>query len=459
MLRNVYLIFRRDYLGYVKAWGFWLGLASLPLFMIVGAVIAGAMTQASPARYYAVIEDGNRVSTALQTEINRRAARLDEMAEAVTEATGVTQDPTQTGLPDQFTEVPAPARTLDELRPYLLGEKLIDGPEGERPLFAVFIAPKAGGDIEYWSEDVDVSALRALATAGLKAVTRAEALNEAGLPGDFLKTTDASAPQVLERRIRPVDEQAEKTAEVTIADRAPRFAANGMSYMLWLMIFSIIQYLLMGTIEERGNKIFDTLMTSVRVPELLAGKLLAVFGVTTTMMGVWGLFAVIGALVLGSQVPEAGEVISVITASVFTAKMIIPALISFVLGYLLYGALFLSLGALCDTIQEAQTLLSPLMLFLMLPMLAIVIAFSNPGSPMVTAASWFPLFTPFLLILRIPDDPPMWEIALQLGMTAITTLIIVWLAAKIYRAGVVGGASANDIGGLVKRLFVRRAKT
>jgi hypothetical protein len=58
-----------------------------------------------------------------------------------------------------------------------------------------------------------------------------------------------------------------------------------------------------------------------------------------------------------------------------------PALVSFVLGYIMYGMIFMALGSLCDTIQEAQTLLSPMMILLMLPMFAIFIAFQDPGSP------------------------------------------------------------------------------
>jgi ABC-2 type transport system permease protein len=96
------------------------------------------------------------------------------------------------------------------------------------------------------------------------------------------------------RRIRTVAEQESAGAEVTLADRAPVFVAGALAYFLWLMVFSIIQYLLMGTIEERSNKIFDTLLTSVRMPELLAGKLLAVFAVTSTMMAGLGPLCAVG---------------------------------------------------------------------------------------------------------------------------------------------------------------------
>jgi ABC-2 type transport system permease protein len=124
----------------------------------------------------------------------------------------------------------------------------------------------------------------------------------------------------------------------------------------------------------------------------------------------------------------------------------------------LYGAIFMALGSLCDTIQEAQTLLSPMMILLMLPMFAIFIAFNDPGSPVIDYASWVPLFTPFLLILRMPSDPPLWEILTQMGIMALTTAIIVWLSTKVYRAGAVHGAGIGELGGMIKSAMGMKPK-
>jgi len=118
----------------------------------------------------------------------------------------------------------------------------------------------------------------------------------------------------------------------------------------------------------------------------------------------------------------------------------------------------MALGSLCDTIQEAQTLLSPMMILLMLPMFAIFIAFQDPGSPVIDYASWVPLFTPFLLILRIPQDPPLWEILAQMGIMAVTTALIVWGATKVYRAGAVHGAGIGELGSMLKSALGMKPK-
>ena len=449
-MRNIYLIFRRDFLGYVKAWGFWLSLAAVPLFLIVGAGFGYFAASSSPVRYYTVVEPSNVIAGAIDAEFRRTEARAAQDAAELAGHMKVPVNEAQLAeaAPDRkFVEVAPPAQSIEALQPYLIGEKMVSGPAGEKPLFAALILSADGRTLEYWSSDVNVSGLRYSAETAMRDLSRRDALLAAGLSAEFLKEADDRAVEVAE--FRPRDE-AGGGSEVTVADRAPAIVAVALAYFLWLMVFSIIQYLLMGTIEERSNKIFDTLLTSVKLSELLAGKLLAVFAVTSTMMLSWSLFAGVGSAFAASQSPGLTELIGPVLAAATDPGLIIPALISFILGYVLYGAIFMALGSLCDTIQEAQTLLSPMMILLMLPMFAIFIAFQDPGSPVIDYASWVPLFTPFLLILRMPQDPPMWEIVAQMALMAATTVVIVWLSTKVYRAGAVHGAGIGDLMGMIK---------
>lgn len=462
-MRNIYLIFRRDYLGYVKAWGFWLSLAAVPLFLVIGASFGYFAATSSPVRYYAVVEPDRIYADAIEGEFQRRVAEAAREAAALAEQMNIPLAEAQDQLgeaagPRKFVLVPPPARTLEELRPFLTGEKTLPGPAGERGLFAVFILSADGRQLEYWSNDVNVDTLQRAAEIAMRDLSRREALDRAGLSGDFLKRADEAAISVPAFRLNAT-QAGESGAEITVADRAPALVATALAYFLWLMVFSIIQYLLMGTIEERSNKIFDTLLTSVRLPQLLAGKLLAVFAVTSTMMLSWSLFGVVGSAISASQMPGMMEMIQPFIAAATDPALVVPALVSFVLGYILYGAIFMALGSLCDTIQEAQTLLSPMMILLMLPMFAIFVAFQDPGSPIVEIAAWIPLFTPFLLILRMPHDPPLWEVLAQMGMMACVTVLIVWISTKVYRAGAVNGAGISELGGMLKRAVGLKPKT
>jgi len=450
-MRNIYLIFRRDYLGYVKAWGFWLGLAAVPVLMLVGGLFATFAAQSSPVRYYTVIEPGTVYADAIDAQFAQSEAA--EMAQDLAGQMDLPPEAAAAAAPGRkFIHVPPPARDIDGLRPSLLGEQAVSGPLGDKPLFAAFILSEDGKSLEYWSGDVNIDTLRLEARDAMRELARTNALAEAGLSADFIEAAEEAAVKVPPRRIRSAAEQEAAGNEVTLADKAPVFVAGALAYFLWLMVFSIIQYLLMGTIEERSNKIFDTLLTSVRMPELLTGKLLAVFAVTSTMMAVWGLFAAGGSAALAVQVPGAGEKLAPFVAAVFSPQLLVPGLISFMLGYVMYGMIFMALGSLCDTIQEAQTLLSPMMILLMLPMFAIFIAFQDPGSPVVDIASWIPVFTPFLLILRMPHDPPLWEVLVQMAMMLATLLAVMWVSVRVYRAGAVNGASIGDMGKMLKGL-------
>lgn len=463
-MRNTFLVFKRDYLGYVQAWGFWLGIISVPIMMVLAIVLIAFASNSTPDRYYAVIEDSRNYATQIEAEFERDREVEARLAQ---EVTGLSEEQINqsdnNGFGSKFILVDAPARTIDGLRPYLLGEKLIDGPDGKRALFAAIIVGPAGDNIEYWSEDVNVPTLRQKTESAAKRLSREAFLAANNIDINIIEKADDTAPDVLQRRIRTIEEQAEAGDKVTTADRAPFFVSLAIAYGLWLMIFSVIQYLLMGTIEERSNKIFDTLLTSVRLPQLLAGKLGAVFAVTSTMMGAWALVG-LGAFLFGASFlsPEDAQEMSTAINAGLSPSLVIPALISFVLGYLMYGVVFMALGSLCDTIQEAQTLLSPLMLLLMMPMFMIIIAFNDPSSPVVAIVSWVPLFTPFLLILRMPTEPPLWEVLAQIGMMTATTLLVLWLATKVYRAGAVHGAGISDamnwLKGLVPGLGDKTAK-
>ncbi len=456
-MRNTYLVFRRDYLGYVSAWGFWVGLAALPVIMAAAIAIGYFAASSAPVRYFAVIETGNTYAAQIEQEFADAEARQRELARESAAALGQDLPDEATGasseLGAKFIRVDPPARTVDELRPWLLGEREIDGPDGPKPLFAAILVPDGEDRIEYWSQDVTVQELRSRVETAARTIARNRTFAEANIDPAILERADDSALPVLEQRIRTSEEQATAGNEVTLADRAPFFVSLGISYTLWLMIFSVIQYLLMGTIEERSNKIFDTLLTSVRLPQLLTGKLAAVFAVTMTMMGTWIIIGmVLSGFGVASLPPEVREGISAGVGAALQPSILLPALISFVFGYLLFGVVFIALGSLCDTIQEAQTLMSPIIMILMLPMFMLVIALEDPTSPVVAIASWIPLFTPFLLILRMPTEPPLWEVIGQISLMAATTMLVLWLATKVYRAGAVHGAGVSDAVDWLKRL-------
>lgn len=481
---STYLVARRDYLGYVTAWGFWLGLLFTPVLMGIFMFARMLAETTTPTRYYSVLEtNGTEFADAMESQAERMVAAqlrmtIDPVAslqgqdtpalqafddardagaspEAALEAAGAPK----VAIPrSDFVQIPPPAMTVEELRPYLTGQKLLDTPEGPQPLFGFINVPDEG-PIEYWSDNLQSSDLMRLANTAEARLAEEKVFGAQGVSPALIKEAKDAARTVVQQRNAPAGQTAsgESTA-VTLADRAPFIVAIALAFVLWFLIFSVINYLLMGTIEERSNKIFDSLLTSVKLPNLLAGKLLAVLAVALTLMSFWGLGSVL-VMTVGTAFldvdPQVMEMVSTIASAALDPMLIIPALISFLLGYLMYGSLFLALGSLCDTIQEAQTLMTPLIVLLMAPLFMLTFAINDAQSGVISTMVWVPLFTPFLLILRMPTEPPLWEVLAQLGLMALAAFAILWLATKVYRAGAVHGSGVADIGRVFKGFFSR----
>mgnify|MGYP006276502663 FL=1 len=482
MIRSIYLVARRDYLGYVTAWGFWLGLLLTPVLLGAGMIAPALAASSEPVRHFTVVDSDGAFRDALLLELaDSRAGRVRFQIEAMNMVAGEEDDAAleafndalesgatleeaiaATGAGDtltvpqaEFAYVPPPADTVAGLRPWLLGERQVQTPDGPQPLFAALIV--TGNGIEYWSENVTEGGLKSLARDAATVLARDTVFSEVGVDPGILEEIRLATLPVEEKRVR---ESVDTSGEVTLADRAPYVVSIAIAFILWTLIFSVVNYLLMGTIEERSNKIFDSLLTSVKLPHLLAGKLLAVLAVSLTLMTVWGIGGTAVTVLVGTALPPgATSMIQTFAGAALNPAILVPALLSFLLGYLMYGALFLALGSLCDTIQEAQTLMTPLLVLLMVPLFMLVIAIENPESAIIGVMSWIPLFTPFLLILRMPTQPPLWEVAALLLFMAMATLLILWLATRVYRAGAVHGAGVNDalawmknrIPGLAKR--------
>lgn len=466
---STYLVARRDYLGYVSAWGFWLGLLFTPLILGIFMFAPMLAQNSQPTRYFTVIESGTEFTEALRAEIDKSLAseartRLDPIAvqqdkdsEALTTFddareqgnTALEAFLTAGGEPGtfpkaDFVEIPPPASSSSELAPFLTGEAQVETPEGPQALFAAFVVNADTNEIEYWSENLQAQTLIRYANSAEGSLKLDKALAEANVDRALLQEAADERREVKQQRVRAVPEQT--NSEVTTADRAPFIVSIMMAFSLWFLIFSVINYLLMGTIEERSNKIFDSLLTSVKLPHLLAGKLIAVLLLALTLMSFWGLFSTVATFFASDRIPpDMAADIGTVFAAAANPALFIPAIISFVLGYLMFGSLFLALGSLCDTIQEAQTLMTPLFVMLMAPLAMLAFAVQDADSALIQIMAWVPVFTPFLLILRIPTEPPIWEVFAQLGLMAVTTVVILYFATRVYRAGAVHGAGVNDV--------------
>lgn len=471
----VLLVARREYLAYVTAWGFWVSLITAPLLFAVLIFAPLLLARAEPPRALAVV--GERASDAAGvTEGFERRARSDARAEieiyleaaapgiaeralvafdaapgraAAIEAARAQAGARAAAFPSpspRYIIVPAPAGDIEGVKPYLNGERTLPG--GQALFGALNVGRDANGvpAIEYWSVNLQHDEPTEIARRAMRLEMQREALAAQGLAASEADRLAEFEPGIAQFDPRP---SAAAGGEVTLRQRAPFFAAIGLALVLWTVVFSVANMLLSGVIEEKSNKILDTLLTSVTPIELLLGKLLGVAAVSATLFLFWG---ALGASVMRFAPEQMSDsFIGQLAAAFAEPRLVVAFVVGFAAGYLMFGAIFLALGSLCDSIQEAQTLLGPVTVILMLPMLLIGPAVDNPNSPIIQGASWVPLFTPFLMLMRAPSGLTWVEIAGQGALMIATVIVLLFLAAQVFRAGVVNQISITS-------LFGRKAK-
>ena len=116
------------------------------------------------------------------------------------------------------------------------------------------------------------------------------------------------------------------------------------------------------------------------------------------------------------------------------------------------GSIFLAIGSACSEIRDAQSLMFPAMMLVMLPMFCLGPVLQSPSSSFARALSLFPPATPTIMILRIASKPgpPLWEILLGAALATLFMLFCVWAAGKIFRIGVLSQGQAPTLGKMLK---------
>lgn len=473
-MARIFLVARREYLAYVGAWGFWVSLITAPLLIAALIFAPVLLARAEPSRALAVIAErpGDRAAVIAAFEAQAReearnevrafvgaaAPDLEEAALAafdreadtlgsVAAARAVVSERAPRALAafptpsSRYALADPPAPTIEGMRPFLDGARaLADG----RSLYGALNVRRdqAGAPIiEYWSTNLQHDEPTIIASRAMRLAMQREALAAQGVSPQEAERLNQLEPQIAQFDPRPGAD----AGEVTLRDRAPFFAAIALAFVLWSVVFSVANMLLSGVIEEKSNKILDTLLTSVAPFEILLGKLLGVAAVSATLFLFWGTLG--GGLMSVAASQMSDSFVGQIAAAFLEPRLIAAFAIGFVAGYLMYGAIFLALGSLCESIQEAQTLLGPVAIVLSMPMLLIGPAMDNPNSPIIEAASWVPLFTPFLLLIRAPSGLEWIQIAMQGALMLATVVLLLLLAARVFQAGVVNQVSLTGLFG------------
>jgi len=400
----------REYLSYVRTVGFWLSLVAMPLVLSASLAIPSMMDRTAPPTRLAIIDMTHEGYGA------QLAARL-------------AQDPPGKAYalvpaPPEVEAAPDPATAGERLHQRLLGQAAHD--RGARTFDAAAVISRDGPalTLNLWTTNLVDGRLQAELHDGLGDLERRNRLLAAGVSPKLIDDADQSAPHLV-----VYSPQAEAHGKASIRDELPQIIGFAMGMLLWTTIISGAGILLNSVIEEKSSRILEVLLTSASVPEVMGGKILGVMGVTGTVLTVW---LSVGAAAAATMMPGLlGELLAVLVGK----GLIFYFGLYLVLGYLLYASIFTAVGAFCETVREAQTLLGPLMVILSIPLVFMGQSINHPDAPILTALSWIPPFTPFLMAARVANEPPLWQIAGTLLLMLATTAGVVWLSGRAFRAG------------------------
>lgn len=193
--------------------------------------------------------------------------------------------------------------------------------------------------------------------------------------------------------------------------------------LLMMMIISSGGMLIRSLVEEKSNRLIEILVSSCTPEQLLTGKVLGLSSLGITQVFIWTL---IGIGLVGS---------SVIPADTF--NNIIPVFLYFMLGFIFYTSIFVGVGSIVTTEQEAQQITSYLSLTLILPIVIAIPAMENPDSLLVHIFSFIPFTIPAVMILRLNIGPvPLIEIILTSLLMLLSTYVSINLASRVFRVGI-----------------------
>lgn len=217
-----------------------------------------------------------------------------------------------------------------------------------------------------------------------------------------------------------------------------------MTFILYMFLLIYGQMVMTGIIEEKNNRVLEIVVSSVKPTNLMLGKIIGIGLVATVQVLIWAVLicgasvwvmpwvatAMAGAdMQMLAVVSQLGNVSYIISLFVWLLLFLIG-------GFLFYSSIFAAIGSAVDNIQDASQLTSVVVVPIVLGLVMAMTVVTDPNSAMALWLSYIPFTSPMVMLARIPFGIPVWQIVTSLVTLYLSTMLMVWLAAKIYRVGI-----------------------
>jgi ABC-2 type transport system permease protein len=428
-MRKVLTIAASEFATAVRAKGFWIGILFMPV-LFGGALSLQKMVDrqvdATP-RVLAVIDDTGELLPGLQAS-----------ADAWNRGERDAGPPVVAGPQFHIEAIDAAARDRETLRLELSDRVRREQLFGFAELPAGLLATDTNEKVRYYSAAPAYGELPGWLHRSVmkQVITR--------------RFADADiSPIVVHNLIRPVAIEelglVDRTRDgaVRSAQTVDKIRTIGVPvtfmFVLFIIVMTTTPQLLNSVLEEKMSRISEVLLGSVSPFQLMLGKLVASSAVSAVLTLVYLTGAAYAAHRWGYF-------------DVIDVRMLLWFVGFLLLAVLIYGSLFIAIGSACSDLKDAQNLMTPAMMLIMIPALMWPAVTRAPQSLLSVGASMFPPATPFLMLLRLAleDRPPVWQVVVSVALTLLTTVLIVWAAGKIVRTGLLMQGKGITIGELVR---------
>lgn len=482
-MNRTLLVAYREYLENVRTKGFWIGIAMMPIVLIVATAVPILVETTKDAKRYAVIDHTGHLAQPLQEIIDR-----DDFRQFVTR-----YDRNEVGrVPGYLVSM------LPELQ-LLTGDELdavVEGIFADTPI-DVSLSKRLHGfltqnsaDVAHWwrtlAPEVKATLAGGISTRRYIRIDAAsidelnERLNNQELFAYFVLTEDVvDSPRkptyvsnnltdtslldwystVLNRYVRNqrlersnvgkqtadwINEAVEFEAvkinakgdeeEVDTTAIARQWIPVAFVWFLWISIQINTQMLITNTIEEKSNKLIEVLLSSVSPIALMAGKIIGIAATGLTVILSW-IIMILG-FVIGLPVLLGADLPIDLSSLVGDPWLWASFLVYYTFGYLLYAALFVGLGSVCNNLKDAQNLMLPVQMIQIVPIVLMIPIGRDPNGMVAQVLSYVPPLTPYVMMNRAAGPPSATEYVITTVLLALSILAAFWLAAKMFRVGI-----------------------
>jgi ABC-2 type transport system permease protein len=286
----------------------------------------------------------------------------------------------------------------------------------------------------------------------LNTILRGIQLNEAGIDTEILESIKPN----IKISSKEITTEGEKESSAGAAMGISMFS----SIIIYITLFIYGAQVMRGVIEEKNNRIIEIIISSVRPFQLMLGKIIGIGLVGLTQFVLWillsgGLFMAISLYFdkSGSMANQLENMRNIQQSSAAQSDMLInvqqavstinfPYIIStflfyFIGGYLLYSALFAAVGSAVDNETETQQFMLPITMPLLFTyMMSFSVLLKDPNGTLAFWLSMIPFTSPIAMLVRIPFGVPGWQLALSMALLVAGFIFTTWVAARIYRIGI-----------------------